>query len=59
MVTARSEVVKVGRQLIVVTCEVVDGDGHVIATADFSSMIVPLRGPLAPGVDAEPGAPEL
>lgn len=58
-VAARARVVRVGRQLIVVECRVVDGDEHVIATADFSSMIVPLRGPLAPGVESTPGAPEL
>jgi uncharacterized protein (TIGR00369 family) len=61
MVHANAEVVKVGRQLIVVNCEVVDDEGHIVALADFSSMIVPLRGPLAPGVsmEAPPGSPEL
>jgi hypothetical protein len=40
---------------------VVDDDGHIVAVADFSSMIVPLRGPLNPSleVEPEPGAPEL
>lgn len=63
-VVARAEVVKVGSQLIVVECKVfagaaVGGEQHVIATADFSMMIVPLREPLAPGVRTEPGDPEL
>lgn len=58
-VEARAEVVKVGRQLIVVNCQVTDTDGNVVALADFSSMIVPLRGPLNPGMAVEPGAPEL
>lgn len=60
MVHANAEVVKIGRQLIVVNCQVVDDDGHIIASADFSSMIVPLRGPIAPGLaDPTPGDPEL
>ena len=63
-VVARAEVVKAGRQLIVVSCEVVgghdpDGSDHVIAVADFSMMIVPLRTPMDPTAASEPGAPEL
>ncbi len=63
-VVARAEVVKVGRQLIVVECKVLggesaDGSDHVIATADFSMMIVKLRDPLASGSKGEPGRPEL
>ncbi len=58
-VHARSKVVKVGRTLITVECKVVDDDGHVVATADFSSMIVPRRGSLAPDLEPDPGAPEL
>lgn len=65
-VHAKAEVVKVGRQLIVVTCRVVDDDDNIVAVADFSSMIVPLRAPLAnaegvewPPPGGEPGAPEL
>lgn len=62
-VVARAEVVKKGRQLIVVECKVLggtaeDGSDHVIASADFSMMIVPLRLPLAPGIATAPGAPE-
>ena len=67
-VTAHAEVIRVGSQLIVVECKVRDGSddggGHVIATADFSMMRVPLRRPLTTdGVEAaaagEPGDPEL
>ena len=62
MVFARARLVKAGRQLIVVACRVVDRAGTVIAHADFSSMLVPLRKPLlAPdaGADAAPHSPEL
>jgi uncharacterized protein (TIGR00369 family) len=59
IVSAKAEVVRVGSQLIVVECRVVDGDEHVIAVADFSMMIVPLRRPLTPGASSEPGDPEL
>ena len=61
MVVARAEVVRKGRQLIVVECKVADSDDNLVATADFSTMIVPLRGPLNPAGAApvEHGAPEL
>ncbi|MCB1248422.1 MAG: PaaI family thioesterase [Acidimicrobiales bacterium] len=61
MVVARAEVVRKGRQLIVVECKVADTDDNLVATADFSMMIVPLRGPLNPAGTApvEHGAPEL
>ena len=61
MVVARAEVVRKGRQLIVVECKVADTDDNLVATADFSMMIVPLRGPLNPAGAApvEHGAPEL
>lgn len=63
-VVARAEVVKVGSQLIVVECQVIGGEDHegaehVIAIADFSMMIVPLREPLTAEVQGEPGDPEL
>ncbi len=59
MVFGRAEVVRIGSQLIVIECKVVDGDDHLVATADFSMMRVPLRRPLASGVTSEPGDPEL
>jgi uncharacterized protein (TIGR00369 family) len=59
-VIARAEVVRAGSQLIVVECKIVDVEEHLIATADFSMMKVPLRRPLTPGAEVEPtGQPEL
>lgn len=58
-VIARAKVLKTGRQLIVIDCQVVDGDDHLIASADFSMMMVPLRDPLVAGLGREPGRPEL
>ena len=58
-VSARSRIVRLGSQLIVVECKVVDLEAHVIASADFSMMRVPLRRPLSPGVEGRPGDPEL
>jgi uncharacterized protein (TIGR00369 family) len=57
-VDAHAHVVRAGRQLIVVECRVVDAEDRVIAVADFSSMVVPLRGPL-PGAAHDPASPEL
>jgi uncharacterized protein (TIGR00369 family) len=57
-VDARAHVVRAGRQLIVVECRVVDEEDRVIAVADFSSMVVPLRAPL-PGAPHDPASPEL
>lgn len=62
MVFARSQVVRAGKTLMVVECKVDDGDGNLVAAADFSSMIVPLRAPIVEGVrrpEPEDGAPEL
>jgi uncharacterized protein (TIGR00369 family) len=55
-VVARAEIVRVGAQLIVVECRVTDDADHLIASADFSMMRVPLRVPL-PG--HEQGGPQL
>lgn len=43
VVTAKASVVRAGSQLIVVDCDVVDGNDHRIAAADLSMMRVPLR----------------
>jgi uncharacterized protein (TIGR00369 family) len=59
MVFAKAQVVRAGRSLIVVECRVVDREDRVIASADFASMVVPLRQPLAPGSTSDPSAPEL
>lgn len=48
MVYARAEVIKAGRQLVIVGCQVTDTQERVIASADFSMMIVSLRQPLRP-----------
>jgi len=45
-VVARAEVVRSGKQLIVIDCKVTDDEGHIVASADFSMMKVPLRRPL-------------
>lgn len=61
-VTARSKIVRLGSQLIVIDCRVVDGEDHAVAVADFSMMRVPLRRPLsAAGTEdiSEPQGPEL
>lgn len=47
-VVARARVVRTGSQLIVVGCEIVDSDDHLVAVADFSMMKVALRRPLQP-----------
>lgn len=62
MVYARSQVVRAGSTLMVVECKVDDGEGNLIAAADFSSMIVALRAPIVDGVrlpESDEGAPEL
>lgn len=54
-VFGRAEVVRIGSQLIVIECKVVDGEEHLVASADFSMMRVPLRRPLATGMASEAG----
>ena len=58
-VVARAEIVRIGRQLIVVGCTVCDTDDTLIASADFAMMRVPRRGPLAPGLAVDPTGPQL
>jgi uncharacterized protein (TIGR00369 family) len=57
-VLARAEVIRRGSQLIVVGCEVVDEQGHLVAVADFSMMIVALRTPLVENPVLVAGGPE-
>lgn len=59
MVFARAEVIKVGRQLVIVDCRVTDTEDRIVASADFSMMIVPQRQPLMPVADAQPHDPDL
>jgi uncharacterized protein (TIGR00369 family) len=47
-VVASAEVVRDGRQMIVIECRVHDGGGHLIASADVGMMVVPRRRPLTP-----------
>ena len=46
-VRAEAEVVKAGRTLIVVEAQVLDSDDRLVAKADFSASLVPLRAPLS------------
>ena len=59
LVRARAKVLKAGRQLVVVDCQVTDDEGRVIAVADFSSMIVPLRRALRPSATAQQTHPDI
>lgn len=48
-IRATAKVIRAGRQLTVVECQVTDPDsGKLVATADFSSMVVDFREPLDP-----------
>ncbi|MCW2890039.1 MAG: hypothetical protein QOE54_3486 [Streptosporangiaceae bacterium] len=59
LVFARAEVLKAGRQLVIVECRVTDPQERIIASADFSMMIVPLRRPLRPMATAKATDPDL
>lgn len=59
MVWARAGLLKAGRQLIVVECRVTDAEDRLVASADFSMMIVPLRKPLRPMAGAKDTDPDL
>jgi uncharacterized protein (TIGR00369 family) len=58
-VRAESKVLRSGRQLVIVECHVLDDDDRIIASADFSSMVVPLRQPLKPAAGGDPAQPDL
>lgn len=58
-VRAEAQVMRAGRQLVVVECRVLDEDGRMIAFADFSSMVVPFREPLPIAEGAQPESPDL
>lgn len=59
VVFARAEVLKAGRQLVIVECRVTDAEERIIAAADFSMMLVPLRRPLRPVATATDTDPDL
>jgi uncharacterized protein (TIGR00369 family) len=58
-VRAEAKVLHAGRTLVVVECQVLDGEGRLIATGDFSGMVVELRQPLLPDAEIDPSSPEL
>jgi len=58
-VRAESRVLRAGRQLVIVETHVLDDDDRIIASADFSSMVVPLRQPLKPSAGGDPAHPDL
>ncbi|MCZ7526344.1 MAG: PaaI family thioesterase [Acidimicrobiia bacterium] len=58
-VRAEAGVMRSGRQLVVVEVRVLDGLDNVIAFADFSSMVVPLREPLEGAAPADRRSPDL
>ena len=58
-VRAEARPLRAGRQLVVVECQVLDTLDNVIAAADFSAMVVPLREPLRPSETADNRAPDL
>ena len=45
-VRAEARLVKAGRTLVVVEADVIDGEDRVVARADFSASLVPLRAPI-------------
>lgn len=59
LVRAHARVLKAGRRLVLVECRVLDQQQKVVAAADFSSMIVPLRDPLRPTRTARSTDPDI
>lgn len=59
-VRAEARVVRAGRMLVVVETRVLDEADKIIATGDFSSMLVPRRNPLLPDTaSTDPSGPEV
>ncbi len=58
-VDAVSTVLRAGRTLIIIDCQVVDAEGHVVAVSDFSAMVVNVRQALKPDLVRDPTAPDL
>jgi uncharacterized protein (TIGR00369 family) len=59
VVRAEGKVLRLGRQLAVVEGRVVDGDNHLVASADTSFMVVELRTPLPAADKVDPRALDL
>lgn len=58
-VRAEARALRTGRMLIVVEIRVLDPRDNVIASADFSAMVVPRREPLQGATSSDPAAPDL
>lgn len=58
-VRAEARLVRAGRMLIVVEVRVVDNLGNIVATGDFSSMVVARRSPINPEALSDPRSPDL
>ncbi len=58
-ITADARILRSGRQLLVVECRVTDEEERIIAAADFSGMVVPMRAPLAAATSSDTGYPDM
>jgi uncharacterized protein (TIGR00369 family) len=58
-VRAEARVVRSGHMLKVVEVRVLDQVGSLVASADFSAMVVPRREPLAGAIPTDPRTPDL
>jgi uncharacterized protein (TIGR00369 family) len=58
-VRAEARALRSGRMLIVVEIRVLDALDNVIASGDFSAMVVPRRAPLEGARTSDPAAPDL
>jgi uncharacterized protein (TIGR00369 family) len=58
-IRAEARPMRVGRQLVIIECRVLDDRDNLIAFADFASMLVPKREPLKPDLGGDSGAPDL
>ncbi len=58
-ITADAQVVRAGRQLIVVECRVTDEDQRLISTADFAGMVVDVRLPLDVATSSSNQQPDI
>jgi uncharacterized protein (TIGR00369 family) len=59
VVRATARLLRAGRMLIVIETRVVDDLGNMIAVADFSGMVVPLRGTLRQAEGGDVRAPDM
>ncbi|MCU1456637.1 MAG: thioesterase superfamily protein [Actinomycetia bacterium] len=58
-IRAEARPMRVGRQLVIIECRVLDDEENLIAFADFASMLVPKREPLKADVGGDAAAPDL